>query len=175
MSDQLVKTVDEWAQKAQCLLAKPGHGIPSVSDISKSGRRVQDNNNLIAQLDTDRVKTVNLTRTVVTVDMVAEEAKRTALSNDRVMRLGEERLQIRIKITEMSTQRFWKELHVPADSPPYRFIMNTAWKSFPRFHQIGHRRNDAGPDHSKTKVMKNVGVYLTRANATSKLICEFMY
>ena len=39
-----------WARKAQILLARPGHGIPSVSAIRAAGRCVQDKEKVEAQV-----------------------------------------------------------------------------------------------------------------------------
>ena len=48
--------------------------------------------------------------------MIKLEANRGVLSNDKVIRLGEERLQLRIKIAKMSTKKFWeKELVIPGN------------------------------------------------------------
>jgi hypothetical protein len=64
---------------------------------------------------------------------------------------------------------------VPAIMPPYHYIMRTAWKAFPCFHQIVYQQIDAQPDHTKTKVMQNIGQYLTKLKHTVKIICEYLY
>lgn len=73
--------------------------------------------------------------------------------------------------------------------------MKNAWKSFPYLHMVVFR--DKGTTHSqlvialrehtydtskiikpignKTEAIKNIGVYLSRVKATSKLIHDFMY
>ena len=70
ISKQLVENVDVCTWKAQILLSEPGHGLPSVSEINSIGRRDQDKKNLMAQLESERAKTANLTRDIVTDDMV---------------------------------------------------------------------------------------------------------
>ena len=40
--------------------------------------------------------------------MTQEEAKVTAILNDKIMKLNEERLQLCLEIIEMSGQKFWK-------------------------------------------------------------------
>jgi hypothetical protein len=39
VSDQLIEHIGEWLQKAMELLSRPGHCIPSLSELNKSGRR----------------------------------------------------------------------------------------------------------------------------------------
>ena len=46
LSEELLEKLDAWLPKADSLLARPGHGIPTVSDIKLAGRRDQDKNNL---------------------------------------------------------------------------------------------------------------------------------
>jgi len=53
--------------------------------------------------------------------------------------------------------------------------MRSAWKSFPRLHQIIHREKDARPTRTKTEVVTIIGSYLRRAKDTAKNIVEFAY
>ena len=78
-------------------------------------------------------------------------------------------------MTEMSTLKFWEEITIPDGQYAYRFIKRTAWRSFPRLHEVVHRPIDVGPDRSKTKVLKTIGLYLSRSKALAKLICEYLY
>ena len=74
--------------------------------------------------------------------MVKRNAVSTALSNDKQMRLGSERLKLRMKMTEMSTQQFWKDLAIPDDKVAYKFIIQTAWKTFPKLNVMSYRCHD---------------------------------
>ncbi len=83
---------------------EPGHGIPLVAQINKNGRRQQDKANLRTQMAAESAKVASLTQEKITVGMVTKLACTTSLSNDRVLRLGDDQLQLRIKIAEMSNQ-----------------------------------------------------------------------
>jgi hypothetical protein len=113
MGFQLVDAVEDFGRKVRELLAKPGHGIPSVTLINKLDRRNQDKKNLAAQMEAKKKKALGNSQEQLTVEMVRLDATSTDLSNNQVMRLGKERLAWRIRITEMSTQKFWKELVIP--------------------------------------------------------------
>jgi hypothetical protein len=73
-------------------------------------------------------------------------------------------------MAEISSQKVWKEVAVPATAPPYCYIMRTAWKAFPHFHQILYQQIDAQPDHTMRKVMQNNGQYLSKLKHTVKII-----
>ena len=119
----------------EAVLAKPGHGIPTVTQVSKGGWRVQDKNNLQVHVDAERKKSEKLTREKLTLDRVAELASLMELSNDAVMKLGGERLAKRIKLTEMSKMKYWKELLVPEGEVGYKYILKKALESMPKFDE----------------------------------------
>ena len=111
----------------------------------------------------EQLTTKLLKRGVLTLVMIKVEAKREVLSNDKIMRLGEEWLQLWIKIAQMWTKKLLeKELVVPSNKRPHRFIMRTAWKSFPRMHQMVYREKDARPVRTKTEAMTVIGSYTVR-------------
>ena len=147
----------------------------NLTDIRKDGRRVQDKNNLRRQLEVERERTSKLRRTQLTADAVKEKASNTELSNDRIMRLGEERLQVRIKMKEMSVLQWWKDIKEPEGVPYYRHTMRLAWKSFPYWHRIMYKAPDGKPARTKTQVQKDIGLYLKRAKYMAKTICDFAY
>ncbi len=51
MGVQLVDAVEEFDQNMTEFLAKPGHGVPSVSLVNVLGRRHQDKRNLADQME----------------------------------------------------------------------------------------------------------------------------
>jgi hypothetical protein len=118
----------------------------SFVEINKNGRRRQDKANLRTQMAAENAKVASLTREKVTVNMVMEVAGTTPLSNDCVLRLGDDQLEQQIKMVEMSSHKFWKDMAVPAMTPLYCYIMRTAWKAFPCFHQIVYPHIDVQPD-----------------------------
>merc|ERR1711966_603028 len=176
VSKQLLREADNFVSEAKDLLLQDNNGIRSSADINLVGRRSQDKKRLRDQLRIEKAKADGLKRGVLTVDMIKVEAKREVLSNDKVMRLGEERLQLRITTAKMSTKKFGeKELVIPNNERAHKFIMRTAWKSFPRLHQFIHREKDARPMRKKTEVVAIIGSYLRRAKDTAKNIVEFAY
>ena len=107
-----------------------------MDQIHKIGRRAQDKANLQAQFEAEQEKVANLRRETVTPAMVLAKAQTTELSNDRIMRLGEERLKIRVKMAQIARLAFWKdEISIPEGVRPYRHIMKVTWKSFPYFQR----------------------------------------
>jgi hypothetical protein len=98
-------------------------------------------------MEAENKKAAGNSQEQLTVDMVRFDAVRTDLSNNRVMRLGKERLAWCIKITEVSTQKFWKELSIPKRiQKPGQYIMWTACKCFPHLSQVIWRKNDRRSD-----------------------------
>ncbi len=162
LSYQLLDRVQEFVWKSRDLLLKPGHGIPSVAEINKNGRRQQDKANLRTQMVAESAKVASLTWEKITVDMVTKLVCTTSLLNDRVLRLGDDQLQLHIKIAEMSNKKFWKDMAIPRGTHPHHYIMKTAGKAFPCFHQLVYRKIDAQPDRTKVKVMSNIGEYLRK-------------
>jgi len=166
----------KFATEAKLLLSQDSNGIPSVSDIHKLGRRDEDKKRLIEQIKVEKEKAKNLKREVLTLEGVKLEAKREELSNDRVMRLGDDRLELRVKIAEISTKKFWdKDLKIPNGKKQHKFIMKTAWKSFPYMHLVVYRQKDANPVRTKTEALNNIGLYLRRTKDMAKNIIEYAY
>jgi hypothetical protein len=87
---QLLDRVQEFVRKSRELLSEPGHGIPSVAEINKNGRRQQDKANLRTQMVAESAKVASFIREKITVDMVTKLACTASLSNDRVLRLGDD-------------------------------------------------------------------------------------
>jgi hypothetical protein len=168
MGVQLVNAAEDFQAEASKILDQPGHGIPSLTLISDLGRRHQDKQNLAAQLDAEKKKAEGNTREELSINAIQLIATTTALSNDRVMRLGSERLAVRKAIEEMSTQKFWKEIPIPAGET----LISTASKCFPRFKEIVR---NAEIQATKTAAMKAIGQYLNRVKRTAKLIIEYSY
>ena len=92
--------------------------------INKAGWKAQDKANLDAQVEAEREKIAAMRREIITPAMVIEEAKAVELSNDRIMRLGEERLELHVKLAQISRAVFWKdEIAIPERVLPYQHVM----------------------------------------------------
>ncbi len=77
MGVQLVDAVEEFE-----LLAKPGHGVPSVSLVNVLGRRYHDKRKLADQMKAEKKKATGNSQEQLTVDMVQFDATKTDLSNN---------------------------------------------------------------------------------------------
>ncbi len=70
--------------------------------------------------------------------MIRVDVGKAELSNDRVMKLGKERLQIRIRLMAMLVQKFWnEEMTYPKGVAPHKYLVWLACKSFPLLHHMG--------------------------------------
>ncbi len=91
------------------------------------------------------------------------------------LKLGEERLELRAKLTEMLFQKYWKELKAPEGTVQYNFIWSSAADSFSLFNKVVHVPVDWEGPRNKTEALKRIGTYLTRVKYSAKEICEYMY
>lgn len=140
ISAQLTKYLPQWLKEAEELLQQPNHGIPSLTEIKNRGRRGQDKKNIAIQLEAHIEKAATLTREKLTVDAVKLEADNTTPSNDNLLRMGEERLQCREHICNITTKKYWVELEMNGKRPNFRVLWLSAVKTFPHllpFHRGG--------------------------------------
>jgi hypothetical protein len=175
VSVQLIEGIEKWESSARSLLAMPNNGVPTISEIRNMGRRVQDKKNLEVQVQQEKEKSNNLTREVQTVEMMREAARTTELSNERIRRLCEERLELRAKLTEMSFQKYWKEMKAPEGEVQFKYAWSAAQNCFSLFTSVVHVPDDWEGPRNKTDALKRIGTYLTRAKLTAKMICEYVY
>ena len=176
LSEQLLSRVSAFVHSAKLLLANAGHGIPSVREVHNKGRRVQDSIILAKQVEAEKDRAATLTRDVVTPEMILTEARATNLSNDRVMKLGEERLNVRMRITEISTKRFWLQLKAPEGHLWQRYVLRKAFNCFPYFlTMMVYRKKDAGRVKTKTEGAQIIGDYLKKSKLVVKLLNEFCH
>ena len=82
LSEQLLERIVEWEKKGKRVLDRTGHGIPTVAQIKKAGRTVDDKANLRQQCEAEREKIANLRREPVTLKMLEVDPRKTELSND---------------------------------------------------------------------------------------------
>ena len=91
------------------------------------------------------------------------------------MRLGDERLQLRINIAEISTVKFWTELKLPDGAVWQRYCLSRAGVCYPRIGRIVYRKRDAGRVRTKTEAKGIISEYLKKAKFTAKLIYQFAH
>ncbi len=70
MGVQLVDAVEEFDQNMTELLAKPGHGVLSISLVNTLGRMHQDKRNLVDQMEAENKKAAGNSQEQLTVNMV---------------------------------------------------------------------------------------------------------
>jgi len=183
VSAQLTKYLPQWLKEAEELLQQPNHGIPSVTEIKNNGRRSQDKKNIAIQLEAHIEKAATLTREKLTFDAVKLEADNTTPSNDNLLRMGEERLQCREHICNITTKKYWVELEMNGKRPNFRVLWLSAVKSFPHllpFHRGGVQiptphRDNITVIRNKTTATNIIGSYISMAKKVTKLICHFCH
>ncbi len=70
MGVQLVDAVEKFDQNMRELLAKPEHGVPSVSLVNALGRRHQDKRKLADQMEAENKKAAGNSREQLTANIV---------------------------------------------------------------------------------------------------------
>lgn len=181
ISEQLTEYLPRWSKEANELLRKPNHGIPSLTDIKKRGRRVQDKKNIATQLEAHDEKAATMTREKLTIDAIKEEAAKTTPSNDNLLRMGEERLQSREHICTITTKKYWNDLEIDGRRPNYRILWISAVKTFPHLLPF-HRGSIKSVENNHITIITNkttatsiIGSYLKMAKKVTKLICDFCH
>ena len=179
LSEQLLEGASKWKGGSESILSQPNNGgIPTISQIKLSGRRVQDKKNIQAQLDAVAEKVSKMTREKITLESVKEEAAKSVPTNDSLLRLGDERLEIRTRIDEMSRVQYWKNLgkHLPINK-----LLYTALYAFPRLRRMVNVdipvdwKEDDNRKVTKKIVMGIISEYLRKAKGTVNRISEFSY
>ena len=88
--------------------------FPAISEINREGRRKQDKANVEKEVRAEKAKSSRMTCAKVTFEQVMKVASESKLSNDRVLRLNDARLDARLKIVQYTVVKFWKsELKLP--------------------------------------------------------------
>ena len=184
IGEQVCDYVGPWVEPAKRLLSKPPEvtGIPTIGEINRD------------KVEAEKAKTANLRREIVTVEDIESAARESELSNDRVLRLGDERLQARMKTVELTVLKFWKnDLKIPEPNPRDRAInavqytLDMAWRTFPHMHQMAYRKMhwngenggkcewDAKSVKTKKERDKLIGSFISGAKTTAKLITQYLY
>ena len=81
--------------------------IPSISDINKAGRRVQDKENLRIQIERVDAAASRLTRQPLDINAIENLAKSTRLTNDATFVGDPVLLKWRGAVQEMIKQKYW--------------------------------------------------------------------
>lgn len=174
ISKQLTNYLPKWEARVRELLDQPNHGIPSVTEIERRGRRVQDKKNIAAQMADHDAKSASLTREILTINNVKKEANNSAPSNDKLLKMGEARLKSRERIIQITRKKFWEtELEVDGERPTFHVVWKLSIKSFPYLRRwMIHVEQ---PKNNKSSVLNVVGSYLKFAKRFTKLLCEFCH
>ena len=174
--------------EARALLAEPNHCIPTITEIKKSGRRVQDKNLLSTQMDEEARAAQRLRREKVTAEQLLDSAHNLELGNDQLLKMGNERLVDHEKLVQMSTQTFWNDVSKSvcnkSDSSKVKANkwMTVALNSMTEFRRVVFlkKRGDGGKfedirPQTKKEAKKLLDLYLHRVKRTSELIIQYLY
>ncbi len=175
ISTQLTDYLPQWLKQAKELLQQRNHGIPTVTQIEDMGRRKQDKEKISNQVDAHNEKAASLRRQKLTIADIKQEADKTVPSNDKILRMGVDRLQRRERINEVSVQKFWKELKVDGKAPAAKDLWMSAIKTFP--HLLPFHRHGTAPTIIKSRgaAFTVIGKYLALSKNVTKSICDFCY
>ncbi|EJK52059.1 hypothetical protein THAOC_28715 [Thalassiosira oceanica] len=102
--------------------------VPSVSEISKRGRRYRNRLNLQAQMAEEDVRASSLRRETLTLESVQEIAANTQLTNDASYISNDETLRRREAVRLMANKSYWENLN-PASA--FNKTVWAAWKCLP--------------------------------------------
>ena len=134
---------------------------------------MQESANLKAHVDAENKKAAKLTQVNLTAESVEARAISGPLSNDAVMKLGDKRLTLIIKLAEHSVLKYWKDMPIPKRTLAYRHILRMAKRSFPCFEALPGISGQ--PRLTKTRVTKDIGIYLRATKGIAKHIYELSY
>ena len=95
--------------------------------------------------------------------------------NYAAMRLAEERLSTIIQLAERSVLKYWKGLSIPEGEVAYKYILERALESFPRFDELTTGTGSDPVRKTKTRVLKDIGAYLKATKRVAKHIYELAY
>jgi hypothetical protein len=147
-----------------------------LTQIDILGRKVQDKKNIQTEMDSLAKMAANLTREKITVAMVKEKADKTIPSNDRIMRLGDERLELRQRLCNISRKKYWThEFLLDGERQNFKAIWLSAVRSFPRLRDFHFIHDNGAIVRTKTDTIKFIGNYLALAKKSTKLICDFCH
>lgn len=170
LSKQLVERAARFKTAATATILQH---VPTVGEIHRGGRRKQDREHITKKVDSEKAKRATLTREVLTIDKVRENAKNLKLSNDAVMLVDDATIERRNKTKEMTFQNFWDKLRPNAQ---YKEMFRIATVSFgPHLFNIVPKPKVL-PLRSKTAVLKQVvGPYRTKVKYSCEQIYMYLY
>lgn len=169
LSQQIACRAPQYEQQAETLIRSGS--VPPIKAIVTSGRRQQDKQHITDKVQKEKQKRQNLTREMKTYEDFKTRAKETTLANDLMMMQGDNDIDRRSKLKEMSVQAFWNSMKDPVE---YRDMFAIAVKAFPCLCNMVPRPDKALT--SRAAIMKfAIKPYLERSMKTSKTIYAMLY
>ena len=111
IGEQLQSRIHLWTAEAEALLAEPNNGIPTITEIQLRRRRVQKNRKLSIQMEEERKRASRVSQET---ENLRNAGSLIELSNDQLMKMGNDRLERRSKLVDVSTVGFWKATKAPS-------------------------------------------------------------
>lgn len=115
----------------------------------------------------------SLTREKLTVEQIKQEADDVKPSNDNLLQMGEERFQLRLRVSEMTRMKFWeKELEVNGSKPSVDVLWTIALQCLP---YLTHVQDGHKVPKTKSAALKVIGRYLKFAKMVTKQIDQMRH
>ncbi len=112
--------------------------IPTVTEIKKAGRRVQDNKRLMKQIIDEDVKASQLTRSTLTVEAIQAAASRLRPTNDSLFLYDDRVLRWRDKVGDLIKNKHWAS----RDKKKFKDTWRLVRKSFIHIDKLSLRPNE---------------------------------
>jgi hypothetical protein len=91
---------------ASLLLSEPNHGIPTVTEIKRRGRRYLDNETFEMEKKAEKKRADRIRRPKLTAEAMKQIATTTRLTNDAMLEVAGEQFDIREKIAKIAVNKF---------------------------------------------------------------------
>jgi hypothetical protein len=122
-------------------------------------------------MEEERKRASRVSREKLTAENLRIAGSSTELSNDQLMKMGNDRLERRSKLVEMSTVRFWKTTKAPS----VKEWMYLCIKSMPCLGKLVVVPISQRPIRTKRQAEAIISLYLRRAKYITNHIHEFVY
>jgi hypothetical protein len=192
MGEQLEEHLNIFLDAASRLLSEPNHGIPTVTEIKRRGRRFLDNETFEMEKKAEKKRADRIRRPKLTAEGMQQIAATTRLTNDAMLEVAGEQFDTREKITKIAVSKFWDNL---ATTIKVTRTFKAAEQSLPLFHHVApfkaippydgiykkiiNRSNKkqlaVQQITTKAQLMKLISNYLRLVKKTASLIHAFIY
>lgn len=192
MGQQMDAYMHTFLDGSTLLLSETNHGIPTVTEIKRRGRRYLDDETFEMEKKAEKKRADRIRRPKMTSTAMQQLATETRLTNDAMLKIAGEQLDTREKIAKMTVNKFWDNLATIIKVPR---AFKVAEQSMPLFHQIApfkalstqngfyqkilNRANQTQlavqTVNTKAQLMKLISNYMRLTKKSASLIHAFAY